>query len=173
MSAPLRAGIGFDSHRLEAGRRLVLGGAEIEGADAGLAGHSDADVLTHAVIDALLGAAGLGDIGQHFPDTDERWRGADSLELLATVVELLRTEGYEIANIDATVACEAPKLGPFRDEMRTRLAAAAGLDSDAVNVKFTTGERMGFVGRGEGIAALAIATVAPANATVAPANGGH
>jgi 2-C-methyl-D-erythritol 2,4-cyclodiphosphate synthase len=154
-----RAGIGWDSHRLEAGRRLVLGGVEIPGAELGLAGHSDADVLTHAVIDALLGAAGLGDIGGHFPDTDERWRDADSLVLLRAVRDKLRDAGYEIANIDATVACEAPKLGPFRDEMRTRLADAAGVEADAVNVKFTTGERMGFVGRGEGIAALAIATV--------------
>jgi 2-C-methyl-D-erythritol 2,4-cyclodiphosphate synthase len=154
-----RAGIGFDSHRLEAGRRLVLGGVEIEGAPAGLAGHSDADVLTHAVIDALLGAAGLGDIGQHFPDTDERWRDADSLDLLRAVVQQLGEAGYRPANIDATLACEQPKLAPFRDEMRTRLADAVGLDPSAVNVKFTTGERMGFVGRGEGIAALAIATV--------------
>jgi 2-C-methyl-D-erythritol 2,4-cyclodiphosphate synthase len=154
-----RAGIGFDSHRLEAGRRLVLGGVEIEGAPGGLAGHSDADVLTHAVIDALLGAAGLGDIGQHFPDTDERWRDADSLDLLRAVVQQLGEAGYRPANIDATLACEQPKLAPFRDEMRTRLADAVGLDPSAVNVKFTTGERMGFVGRGEGIAALAIATV--------------
>ena len=160
MSGSLRAGIGFDTHRLEAGRRLVLGGVEIEESDAGLAGHSDADVLTHAVIDALLGAAGLGDIGQHFPDTDERWRDADSLELLRSVRDMLRTGRYEIENIDATVACEEPKLAPFRDEMRTRLADAAGVEPGAVNVKFTTGERMGFVGRGEGIAALAVATVA-------------
>jgi 2-C-methyl-D-erythritol 2,4-cyclodiphosphate synthase len=125
----------------------------------GLAGHSDADVLTHAVIDALLGACGLGDIGEHFPDTDERWRDADSIELLRTVREKLSDAGYSPANIDATVACEEPKLSPFRDEMRTRLAEAAGLEESAVNVKFTTGERMGFVGRGEGIAALAIATV--------------
>ncbi len=158
-SAPPRAGIGFDSHRLEAGRPLILGGVEIEDAERGLAGFSDADVLTHAVIDALLGAAGLGDIGQHFPDTDERWRDADSLELLRAVVTQLADAGYRPANIDATVACEEPKLGPFRDDMRTRLAEAAGLEADAVNVKFTTGERMGFVGRGEGIAALAIATV--------------
>jgi len=157
-----RAGIGFDSHRLEAGRRLVLGGVEIEGAPAGLAGHSDADVLTHAVIDALLGAAGLGDIGEHFPDTDERWRDADSLDLLRAVVEQLGEAGYKPANIDATLACEQPKLAPFRDAMRTRLAESAGLDPAAVNVKFTTGERMGFVGRGEGIAALAVATVAEA-----------
>jgi 2-C-methyl-D-erythritol 2,4-cyclodiphosphate synthase len=155
----VRAGIGFDTHRLEAGRRLVLGGVEIEESEAGLAGHSDADVLTHAVIDALLGAAGLGDIGQHFPDTDERWRDADSLELLRSVRGLLRSSGHDPVNIDATVACEEPKLAPFRDEMRRRLAAAAELDPDAVNVKFTTGERMGFVGRGEGVAALAIATL--------------
>jgi 2-C-methyl-D-erythritol 2,4-cyclodiphosphate synthase len=155
----VRAGIGFDTHRLEAGRRLVLGGVEIEESQAGLAGHSDADVLTHAVIDALLGAAGLGDIGEHFPDTDERWRDAHSIELLRTVREKLSEAGYRPANIDATVACEEPKLSPFRDEMRTRLAKAAGLEAGAVNVKFTTGERMGFVGRGEGIAALAIATV--------------
>jgi 2-C-methyl-D-erythritol 2,4-cyclodiphosphate synthase len=155
----VRAGIGFDSHRLEDGRRLILGGVEIEGAARGLAGFSDADVLTHAVIDALLGAAGLGDVGQHFPDTDERWRDADSLDLLRAVVRQLADAGYKPANIDATVACEEPKLAPFRDEMRTRLAEAAGQEGDAVNVKFTTGERMGFVGRGEGIAALAIATV--------------
>jgi 2-C-methyl-D-erythritol 2,4-cyclodiphosphate synthase len=159
MSTPFRAGIGFDTHRLQAGRRLILGGVEIEGSDAGLAGHSDADVLAHAIIDALLGAAGLGDIGQHFPDTDERWRDADSLDLLRAVREKLADAGYRPANIDATVACEEPQLGPFRDQMRTRLADAAGLEVDAVNVKFTTGERMGFVGRGEGIAALAIATV--------------
>ena len=158
----MRAGIGFDTHRLEAGRRLILGGVEIEGAQTGLAGHSDGDVLTHAVIDALLGAAGLGDIGQHFPDTDERWRDADSIELLRAVREQLGDAGYRPANLDATLACEEPKLAPFRDEMRTRLAEASGLDPSAVNVKFTTGERMGFVGRGEGIAALAIATVAEA-----------
>ncbi len=159
MSSPLRAGIGFDTHRLEAGRRLILGGVEIEESEAGLAGHSDADVLTHAVIDALLGAAGLGDIGQHFPDTDERWRDADSIELLRAVGEKLSNAGYRPANVDATVACEAPKLSPFRDEMRSRLAEALGLEAAEVNVKFTTGEGMGFVGRGEGIAALAIATL--------------
>jgi 2-C-methyl-D-erythritol 2,4-cyclodiphosphate synthase len=155
----MRTGIGFDTHRLEAGRRLILGGVEIAESEAGLAGHSDADVLTHAVIDALLGAAGLGDIGQHFPDTDERWRDANSLDLLHAAVEKLADAGYKPANIDATLACERPTLSPFRDQMRTRLAEAAGLEPDAVNVKFTTGERMGFVGRGEGIAALAVATV--------------
>jgi len=159
VTAQLRAGVGFDTHRLAAGRRLVLGGVEIEESEAGLAGHSDADVLTHAVIDALLGAAGLGDIGQHFPDTDERWRDADSLGLLRAVREKLTDAGYAPANIDATVVCEEPKLDPFRDEMRARLAEAAGVDASMVNVKFTTGERIGFVGRGEGIAALAIATL--------------
>jgi 2-C-methyl-D-erythritol 2,4-cyclodiphosphate synthase len=155
----MRAGIGFDTHRLEVGRRLVLGGVEIEESEAGLAGHSDADVLTHAVIDALLGAAGLGDIGEHFPDTDERWRDADSLELLRNVRDRLRDAGYDPVNVDATIACEKPKLSPFRNKMRTHLAEAAGLEEAAVNVKFTTGEGMGFVGRGEGVAALAIATV--------------
>jgi 2-C-methyl-D-erythritol 2,4-cyclodiphosphate synthase len=154
-----RTGIGIDSHAFAPGRRLVLGGVEIPH-DQGLRGHSDADVLAHAITDALLGAAGLGDIGQHFPDTDERWRDADSIELLRAVRDKLRAAGYTPANIDATVACETPKLSPFRDEMRTRLADAAELPPDSVNVKFTTGERMGFVGRGEGIAALAIATVA-------------
>jgi len=154
-----RAGIGFDTHRLDAGRPLILGGVHVEDAPRGLAGHSDADVLTHAVIDALLGAAGLGDIGQHFPDTDERWRDADSLDLLRAVVGQLADAGYRPLNIDATVACEEPKLGPHRDGMRARLAEAAGLEASAVNVKFTTGEKMGFVGRGEGMAALAIATV--------------
>ena len=156
-----RVGIGYDSHRFAEGRPLILGGVEIP-YERGLTGHSDADVLTHAVMDALLGAAGLGDIGMHFPDTDERWRDADSIELLRAVREQLSDAGYTPANIDATLACEEPRLAPLRDEMRTRLAEAAGLDPSAVNVKFTTGERMGFVGRGEGIAALAIATVAGA-----------
>jgi 2-C-methyl-D-erythritol 2,4-cyclodiphosphate synthase len=155
----MRSGVGYDTHRLETGRRLVLGGVEIAGSEAGLAGHSDADVLTHAVIDALLGAAGLGDIGQHFPDTDERWRDADSIELLRSVRDKLAAAGCTAVHIDATVACEGPRLSPFRDKMRTRLAEAAGLEMNAVNVKFTTGEGIGFVGRGEGMAALAIATV--------------
>jgi 2-C-methyl-D-erythritol 2,4-cyclodiphosphate synthase len=155
-----RAGIGWDSHRLEEGRALVLGGVELPGAGRGLAGHSDADVLTHAVIDALLGAAGLGDIGLHFPDTDERWRDADSIELLRTVRRMLAEAGTEPVHVDATVACEAPRLSPWRDAMRERLAAALELEPAAVNVKFTTGEQMGFVGRGEGVAALAIATLA-------------
>ena len=157
-----RAGIGWDSHRLEPGRPLVLGGVEIPEAELGLSGHSDADVLTHAVIDALLGAAGMGDIGQHFPDTDERWRDADSIELLRAVSAMLGEAGVTPSNVDATLACEHPKLAPFRDDMRERLAAAIGIEPGAVNVKFTTGERMGFVGRGEGMAALAIATLSSA-----------
>jgi 2-C-methyl-D-erythritol 2,4-cyclodiphosphate synthase len=156
-----RAGIGWDSHRLEEGRRLVLGGVEIAGAGRGLAGHSDADVLTHAVIDALLGAAGLGDIGHHFPDSEARWRDADSIELLRAVRALLGAAGFAPLNVDATVACEEPRLAPYREDMRARLADGSGLDPAAVNVKFTTGERMGFVGRGEGLAAMAIATVTP------------
>jgi 2-C-methyl-D-erythritol 2,4-cyclodiphosphate synthase len=154
-----RAGIGWDSHRLEDGRRLVLGGVEIPGAELGLAGFSDADVLTHALIDALLGAAGLDDIGTHFPDSDERWRDADSIELLGAALGLIGEAGFAPSNVDVTVACEAPRLAPYREDMRSRLAEALGLDLGAVNVKFTTGERMGFVGRGEGIAALAVATV--------------
>ena len=154
-----RAGIGYDSHRLEAGRRLVLGGVELQGAERGLAGHSDADVLTHAVIDALLGAAGLGDIGQHYPDTDEHWRDADSIALLREVTGFLSEHGWSVRHVDATVICEAPKLGPLRDEMRATLADAAGVAAIECNVKFTTNEGMGFVGRGEGIAALAVATV--------------
>ena len=152
-----RTGLGVDSHRFEEGRPLLLGGVEIAH-DRGLAGHSDADVLTHAVIDALLGAAGLGDIGQHFPDTDERWRGADSMQLLRTVVAQLAEGGWRVEHIDATVMLERPKLAPHRDAIRASLAAAVG----SVNVKFTTGERMGFVGREEGIAALAVATLEPA-----------
>jgi 2-C-methyl-D-erythritol 2,4-cyclodiphosphate synthase len=149
-------GIGWDSHRLEGGRPLILGGVEIPDAARGLVGWSDADVLTHAVIDALLGAAGLGDIGQHFPDDDPRWRGADSIELLREARRLLPAAP---AHVDATVVCEGPKLGPHRDAMRSRLAEALGVDTRSVNVKFTTGEGMGFVGRGEGVAALAVATL--------------
>jgi 2-C-methyl-D-erythritol 2,4-cyclodiphosphate synthase len=154
-----RSGIGYDSHRLAEGRKLILGGVEVEGAERGLDGHSDADALTHAVIDALLGAAGLGDIGLHFPDTDERWRDADSIALLREVVRLVGDAGWTVGNVDSTVICEAPKLGAYRERMRDTLAAALGIASDAVNVKFTTNERMGPIGRGEGIAALATATL--------------
>jgi 2-C-methyl-D-erythritol 2,4-cyclodiphosphate synthase len=153
-----RTGIGYDSHRLVEGRRLVLGGVEIE-SERGLAGHSDADVLAHAVIDALLGAAGLGDIGQHFPDTDERWRDADSIELLRVVVATVGEAGLQVGNVDCTVVIEAPKLAPHRDAIRRRLADGLGLAPELVNVKATTGEGIGFVGRGEGVAALAVATL--------------
>jgi 2-C-methyl-D-erythritol 2,4-cyclodiphosphate synthase len=149
-------GIGYDSHRLAAGRRLVLGGVEIP-CERGLDGHSDADVLAHAVIDALLGAAGLGDIGEHFPDTDERWRDADSMQLLADVVAKVRATGLEIENVDCTVVMETPKLSPHRQAIRERLADALGLEVARVNVKASTGEGIGFVGRGEGVAALAVA----------------
>jgi 2-C-methyl-D-erythritol 2,4-cyclodiphosphate synthase len=154
-----RAGLGYDSHRFVEGRRLVLGGVEVPEAEQGLGGHSDADVLTHAVIDALLGAAGLGDIGQHYPDDDERWRDADSLELLAEVCDFLADHGWTVRHLDVSVICERPRLGPHRDAMRERLGAAAGLRPLEVNVKFTTNEGMGFLGREEGVAALAVATV--------------
>jgi 2-C-methyl-D-erythritol 2,4-cyclodiphosphate synthase len=154
----IATGIGYDCHRLAEGRRLVLGGVELEHGR-GLAGHSDADVLTHAVIDALLGAAALGDIGQHFPDTDERYRDADSLELLRVTVELLRDRGISIAHVDATVVIERPALAPHRDRMRAALAGAIGVGIEHVSVKATRGEGMGFVGREEGAAALAVATV--------------
>ena len=148
----MRVGIGYDSHRFAAGRRLVLGGVEIDH-DRGLTGHSDADVLTHAVIDAVLGAAGLGDLGTHFPADEERWRDADSLDLLRTVVGMV---GGPVANVDATVICETPRLGPHRAEMERNLSAALAAP---VSVKATTNEGMGFVGRGEGIASIAVALI--------------
>jgi 2-C-methyl-D-erythritol 2,4-cyclodiphosphate synthase len=151
-------GIGYDSHRLAAGRRLILGGVEIPH-ELGLEGHSDADVLTHAIIDALLGAAGLGDIGEHFPDTDERYRDADSIHLLEVALTTIIATGLRVVNVDATVIMERPKLGPHREAIRARLAAALGLEPARVNVKATTGEAMGFVGRGEGVAALAVASL--------------
>ena len=152
----MRVGIGYDSHRLAEGRRLIVGGVEIP-FERGLDGHSDSDVLTHAVIDALLGAAGLGDIGGHFPDTDERWRDADSIGLLEAVVAMLAERGWRVGNVDCTVVLEAPKLAPHRDAIRARLSSALGVEEGCVNVKASTGERMGFVGRGEGAAALAVA----------------
>jgi 2-C-methyl-D-erythritol 2,4-cyclodiphosphate synthase len=154
----VRTGLGIDTHAFAAGRPLILGGVDIPHEE-GLAGHSDADVLTHAVIDALLGAAALGDIGQHFPDTDPRFKDADSLELLRTVVVHLAERGWEIGNVDATVVLERPKLAPYRDAIRASLAGALGMPEDTVNVKATTGEGMGFIGRGEGAAALAVATL--------------
>ena len=151
-------GIGYDCHRFAAGRRLVLGGVEIEH-DRGLAGHSDADVLTHAIIDALLGAAALGDIGQHFPDTDERYRDADSLELLRRTVALLAAEGFAVVNVDATVLLERPAVAPHSEAIRAALAHATGIPVRRISVKATRGEGMGFVGREEGAAALAVATI--------------
>jgi len=153
----MRTGIGIDTHRFEDGRRLILGGVEIPGAR-GLAGFSDADVLTHAIVDALLGAAGLGDIGELFPDTDELWRDADSMALLRDVLGRVQEAGWVVAHVDATVVLERPKLAPHRDAIRESLASVLG----SVNVKFTTGEKMGFVGRAEGAAALAVATLEPA-----------
>jgi 2-C-methyl-D-erythritol 2,4-cyclodiphosphate synthase len=151
-------GIGYDSHRFAAGRRLLLGGVEVPHGE-GLDGHSDADVLTHAVIDALLGAAGLGDIGEHFPDTDERFRGADSMGLLGAVLATVTAAGLQLVNVDCTVIMEQPKLGPHRAAIRERLAKELGLTVARVNVKASTGEGMGFIGRGEGAAALAIVTL--------------
>lgn len=154
----MSTGIGYDCHRLVAGRRLILGGVQLEH-ELGLDGHSDADVLTHAIIDAMLGACALGDIGQHFPDSDPRYRDADSLALLRVTVGLLHDAGFAVTHVDATVVIERPKLAPAREEMRARLAAALELDIRHVSVKATRGEGMGFVGRQEGVAALAIATV--------------
>jgi 2-C-methyl-D-erythritol 2,4-cyclodiphosphate synthase len=149
----MSVGIGYDSHRFAEGRRLILGGVEIEH-ELGLAGHSDADVLTHAVIDALLGAAGAGDIGALFPDDDERWRDADSIDMLRTAIGAI---GGRIVNIDATLVCEQPKLAPYRSEMERTIADAT---SARVSVKATTNEGMGWVGRGEGIACIAVASIA-------------
>src|SRR5690242_16672149 len=158
----MTTGIGYDCHRLAAGRRLILGGVTIDH-DRGLAGHSDADALTHAVIDALLGACALGDIGQHFPDTDPAFADADSLELLRATVALVSAAGFAVVNVDATVVIERPKLAPARERMRANLAGALGMGVDRISVKATRGEGMGFVGREEGVAALAVATVAPSD----------
>jgi 2-C-methyl-D-erythritol 2,4-cyclodiphosphate synthase len=154
----MRIGHGYDVHRLVEGRKLILGGVEIPHTT-GLLGHSDADVLTHAVMDALLGAAALGDIGKHFPDTDERYRGADSLKLLEEVVVLLKQKGYRIGNIDATIIAQKPKLAGFLDEMKRNLSAVCGVLPDAVNIKATTEEKLGFTGECLGIAAHAVALI--------------
>ena len=151
-----RVGIGLDVHALAAGRRLVLGGVEIPH-DAGLAGHSDGDALIHAIVDALLGAAARGDIGQWFPSSDQRWAGADSTQMLRNVVETLRAEGWQIVNVDATVIAQQPRIGPHVPAMRERLGEVLGLPVDAVSVKATTTDHLGAIGRAEGIAAQAVA----------------
>ena len=154
----LRVGHGYDVHRLVEGRALILGGVTVP-FDRGLLGHSDADVLTHAVMDALLGAAALGDIGKLFPDSDAAYAGADSIALLERVTALLREHGWQVGNVDATVVAQAPKLAPYIPDMRRRLAEAMGLDVDGVSVKATTEERLGFTGSGEGMAARAVALI--------------
>jgi 2-C-methyl-D-erythritol 4-phosphate cytidylyltransferase / 2-C-methyl-D-erythritol 2,4-cyclodiphosphate synthase len=161
-TGPVRTGIGYDAHRFALGRRLVLGGVEIAH-DRGLDGHSDADVLLHAIADAVLGAAALGDIGQHFPPSEERFRDADSQRLLREAVRLAREAGWAPENVDATLLAEAPRVAPHVPLMRERIAACLGLSPGAVGVKATTNEGMGFIGRGEGIAALATATLIPAH----------
>jgi len=155
---PFRIGYGYDSHRFAAGRKLVLGGVEIPHGE-GLAGHSDADALIHAVIDALLGAAALGDIGSHFPDTDEKWLGADSAKLLTAVMDEIKAAGWRVGNVDATVICERPKLRPYIDVIRERLAALLECPVTAVSVKGKTNEGMDAVGEGRALAAHAVALI--------------
>lgn len=151
----MRIGQGYDVHRLTEGRKLIIGGVEIPH-EKGLDGHSDADVLIHAIMDALLGAAALGDIGVLFPDTDDAYKGADSMELLAEVREAILEEGYAISNIDATIIAQAPKMRPYIDQMRENIAKVLNLGTDQVNVKATTEEKLGFTGRKEGISAIAV-----------------
>ena len=150
-----RFGMGYDVHRLVPGRALIIGGVVIP-YDKGLLGHSDADVLLHAVTDALLGAAALGDIGRHFPDTDERFKGADNQKLLARAAEMAREKGYTVGNVDATVVAQAPKLAPYIAEMRDNISRILGIEPDQVNVKATTEEHLGFTGQGEGMSAYAV-----------------
>ena len=154
----MRIGHGFDVHQLVVGRKCIIGGVEIP-FEKGLDGHSDADVLLHAVCDALLGAAGLGDIGKHFPPSDDKFKGIDSRELLRHVVALLKVKSYVVNNIDATVICEAPKLSPHTAQICANIAADCAVDLTQVNVKATTTEKLGFTGRGEGIAAEAVCTI--------------
>jgi 2-C-methyl-D-erythritol 2,4-cyclodiphosphate synthase len=158
MSAATRVGIGFDAHRFSGARTLVLGGVEIQGVP-GLQGYSDSDVLAHAVIDAVLGAAALGDIGRLYPDTDPMYENADSIELLRDAVARLGAAGWQVVNVDATVICERPRISEYAGEMAERLAAALGVAADRVSVKGSTSEGMGFTGREEGIATIAIAQV--------------
>ena len=154
----MRVGIGYDVHKLTEGRKLILGGVEIEH-EKGLLGHSDADVLVHAIMDALLGAAALGDIGKHFPDTDPRYSGADSIELLRHVGGLLKQNGYTVGNIDSIVIAQAPKLAPHIENMRSNIAAALNIETNQVSVKATTTEHLGFEGRREGISAQAVCMI--------------
>ena len=150
----MRIGIGYDSHKLVEGRRLIIGGITIP-FKKGLLGHSDADVLSHAIIDSLIGALGLGDIGQHFPDTDPQWKDASSIELLKHIINLIRMNGYEVSWIDSSIIAEKPKLFPYIEDMKTALSGS-GIPSGAINIKAKTNEGMGFTGRGEGIAAYAV-----------------
>lgn len=158
----MRIGQGYDVHRLVEGRKLILGGVDIP-YEFGLLGHSDADVLTHAIMDALLGAAGLGDIGRHFPDTDPNYAGADSLKLLTAVVHKLTKAGWVIGNVDSTIVAQRPKLAPYLAQMQQNLATAMGIQPDQINVKATTEEKLGFTGSGEGMAAQAIALLCREN----------
>ena len=158
----LRIGHGYDVHAFADNRKCILGGVDVP-CEKGLLGHSDADVLLHAISDSLLGAAALGDIGKHFPDTDPRYKGADSLTLLENVCNLVKSKGYTVNNIDATVIAQMPKLAPFIDEMRSNIAKALGVDIDAVSVKATTEEKLGFTGRKEGISAHCVCLIAKKN----------
>lgn len=160
MTPSVRVGFGYDVHRLAEGRPLIIGGVTIEHT-LGLEGHSDADVLLHAVADAMLGAAALGDIGLHFPDTDEAWRGADSMELLAAVCRLVQEAGYRVGNVDTTLALQRPKIRPYVDQMRENMARVLSIPVDCVSVKATTTERLGFVGTEQGAVAYAVCTILP------------
>jgi len=156
----VRTGIGYDSHRFAPGGPMILGGVRVA-SEVRLVGHSDGDAVAHAVTDAVLGAAAAGDIGEMFADTDEKNRGRDSIEMLRAAVDRVRRRGWSVGNVDVTVIAERPKVGPYREAMRTALAAALGIDPDAVSVKGKTNEHMGFVGREEGLACIAIATLLP------------
>lgn len=155
----MRIGIGYDSHRLVVGRRLVIGGVDIP-FEKGLQGHSDADVLCHAIIDAIIGAFGGGDIGRHFPDTDERWKGASSIELLSETVKMVKEGGFEVSWIDSTVILQEPKIGPFVGAMKDNISGA-GIPEGSINIKAKTNEGMGFIGKGEGAAAQAVCLLKP------------
>lgn len=155
----MRVGIGYDSHRLVEGRKLIIGGVEVP-FEKGLAGHSDADVLCHAITDAVIGAMGLGDIGQHFPDTDPQWEGASSIQLLKRIIDISRMNGYEVSWIDTSIIAEKPRLFPYFEAMKSRISET-GIPSGAINIKAKTNEGMGFIGRGEGIAAYAVCSLCP------------